>query len=134
MDASIASLGSDDEALGGSAEVAVLEAPFEPERWQAGKVVVRQSVHPVDSLSLDRDGNWSGDGSQEDSKLWVCEVRDAELSNESFVVVSPLGTIEKQEFPVRADRDLMERKTWTRQRVQAEEPADDEIVTHGEDA
>ncbi len=133
-DASTASPASDNEAPGGSAGVAVAEVPFEPGRWQAGKVVIRKSVHPVDSLSLDRDGIWSGDDSQEGSKLWVCEVRDAELTNDSFVVVSPLGTIEKEEFPVRADRDLLEPRVWTRQRVDAEEPANDEIATQGEDA
>jgi hypothetical protein len=97
-------------------------------------VVVRRSVHPVDSLSLKADGKWSGDGSSEGSKLWVCEVRDAELTNDSFVVVSPLGTIEEQEFPVRADRDLMGRKVWTRKRVEADKPASDEIAARGEDA
>ncbi len=129
-----ASLANDEAANGTEADADIVEVPFDPKRWQAGKVVVRKSVHPVDSLSLDEDGTWSGAGSSEASKLWVCEVRDAELNNDSFVVVSPLGTIEEQEFPVRADRDLMERKVLTRQRVDADEPASGDIATQGEDA
>lgn len=128
------SMVSDEAASGATAEADVVEVPFDPERWQAGKVVVRKSVHPVDSLSVDANGKWSVDGSPEASKLWVCEVRDAELSNDSFVVVSPLGTIEQQEFPVRADRDQMERKVWTRQRIDADEPARDDVAAEGEDA
>jgi multidrug efflux pump subunit AcrA (membrane-fusion protein) len=128
------SMASDEAASPAAAEADVVEVPFDPERWQAGKVVVRKSVHPVDSLSVDATGKWSVDGSPEASKLWVCEVRDAELSNDSFVVVSPLGTIEQQEFPVRADRDQMERKVWTRQRTDADEPARDDVTAQGEDA
>jgi multidrug efflux pump subunit AcrA (membrane-fusion protein) len=133
-DPSAAPLSSDEAAPPNLAEADIVEVPFKPEQWQAGKVVVRKSVHPVDSLSLDADGKWSGDGSSETSKLWVCEVRDADLTDDSFVVVSPLGTIEEQEFPVRADRDLMERKVWTRQRVDTEAPASDDAATQGEDA
>jgi hypothetical protein len=34
-------------------------------------------------------------------------VGDAELSNDSFVVVSPLGTFDQESLPVRADRQGM---------------------------
>jgi hypothetical protein len=78
---------------------------FDPDLWEPGRVVVRRSVNPVDSLSLgvaERDGMGAGA-----KRLWVCEVRDPALSAESFVVVSPLGDFDERGLPARAERSGM---------------------------
>ena len=39
-----------------------------------------------------------------ENRMWVCEVRDESLKGGSFVVVSPLGSVDDEVLPVRADR------------------------------
>jgi hypothetical protein len=68
---------------------------------------MRRSVYPVDALSVQLADNQSSDQvapSEIQRKYWVCEVGDAELSDDSFVVVSPLGDFDQESLPVRADR------------------------------
>ncbi len=36
--------------------------------------------------------------------MWVCEVRDESLQGGAYVVVSPLGSVDDEALPVRADR------------------------------
>jgi len=57
---------------------------FNPNLWQAGRVVNRNAVYPVDSLSI---------GVASDlRRWWVCEVQDQSMSAGSYVVVSPIGS------------------------------------------
>jgi multidrug efflux pump subunit AcrA (membrane-fusion protein) len=115
-------------------KIAELETPFDPERWDPGKVVVRKSVHPIDTLSIEAfqlvDPSSSAFASRK--RLWVCEVRDADLTNDSFVVVSPVGTIDEDTFPVRAER--IEQNEASGQVIDSDESAGGVVVTVGEDA
>lgn len=80
---------------------------FDPTQWEPGRVFVRQSVNPVDSLSMGDDAlpkdvmrsEFAGE-----NRMWVCEVRDESLQGGSYVVVSPLGSVDDEALPVRADR------------------------------
>jgi multidrug efflux pump subunit AcrA (membrane-fusion protein) len=72
---------------------------FDPSHWDPGRVVVRSSIHPVDTLSI---GN-AKPGNATD-RIWVCEVRDQVLQNGSFVVVSPVGSVDDEGMPARAER------------------------------
>ncbi len=75
-------------------------ANFDPNHWTPGRVVVRRSIHPVDTLSI-------GDatGSQAENRVWICEVREETLQNGSLVVVSPIGDIDGDGMPARAERE-----------------------------
>ncbi len=112
-----------------------LDSDFDPEDWQAGQVVVRKSVHPVDSLSVEAltPSQPASPGLVASTKRWVCEVRDAALNNDSFVVVSPVGAIEEDSFPVRAERSGLEERAS--QAAAAREPTPSaNIAAQGEDA
>ncbi|WDQ16183.1 HlyD family secretion protein [Rhodopirellula sp. P2] len=74
--------------------VADSELAFVPENWTAGRLVIRHDIRPIDLLS-------AVGGS---SDLWICEVPDQSVTGDSFVVVSPLGSIEADTFPVRAPK------------------------------
>jgi multidrug efflux pump subunit AcrA (membrane-fusion protein) len=80
---------------------------FDPLRWEPGRVVVRKSIHPVDSLRLATKVS-DGDrrGSARKQTFWVCEVGDDALPAGSFVIVSAMGDVDAQApTAVRADRD-----------------------------
>lgn len=68
------------------------ELVFDANAWSAGRLVIRQDVRPIDLLST-----FGGT-----SDHWICEVPDQSIHGDSFVVVSPLGSIESDTFPVRA--------------------------------
>jgi multidrug efflux pump subunit AcrA (membrane-fusion protein) len=70
------------------------EVAFVPDEWSPGRLVIRQDIRPIDLLS-------SVGGS---SDFWICEVPDQSINGDSFVVVSPLGSIEADTFPVRAKK------------------------------
>ncbi len=100
-----------EESTESGADVAATDG-FDAGKWEPGKVLVRESVVPVDSLMLDaipesmkpaRDNVIS----QFDpaNRLWVCEVQDSTLTGGSYVVVSPLSGIDDGALPVRADRE-----------------------------
>jgi multidrug efflux pump subunit AcrA (membrane-fusion protein) len=72
---------------------------FDPGDWDPGRVVVRSSIHPVDTLSI---GNAKSRNATD--RIWVCEVRDQVLQNGSFVVVSPVGSVDDEGMPARAER------------------------------
>lgn len=117
-----------------AAPVEELEIPFDADGWEAGRVVIRKSVHPIDSLSIDAASlsNPASSAFSSSKRLWVCEVRDAELTDDSFVVVSPVGTIDEDSFPVRAERSGM--KEQSDQAQDAEDSSAEMVVTFGEDA
>ncbi|QDT06352.1 Multidrug resistance protein MdtA precursor [Rubripirellula lacrimiformis] len=90
----------------------VIEDGFDPTQWMPGKVMVRGSVVPVDSLAVDLPDGAASDQATTSlfegaNRMWVCEVQDRELGG-AFVVVSPLGGIDEGSLPVRADRSGLE--------------------------
>jgi multidrug efflux pump subunit AcrA (membrane-fusion protein) len=76
------------------------EARFDPNRWDAGRVVVRSNIRPVDTLSIE-----TAPTKDPSDRIWICEVRDQVLRNGSFVVVSPIGSIDETGMPARAARE-----------------------------
>ncbi len=80
--------------------------PFDPTHWEPGRVFIRRSVNPVDSITLEGPSPGS-DGSPDSefaaaNRQWVCEVRNDELQGGAYVVVSPLGSFDNGDLPVRA--------------------------------
>jgi hypothetical protein len=104
------------EAAGGRSapEATSVVAPesFDPGDWVAGRVIVHEGIIPVDTLGGER--RWDGritrgestpdEGGDSEATLWVCEAVDPSLGDESFVVVSPLGSIESGSIPARVRR------------------------------
>ena len=74
---------------------------FDPNAWAAGRVVVRKSIVPVDSLR-ERSSD-SADEAATPERMWVCEVRDQTLTGGSFVVTSPLASVDNGSMPARAN-------------------------------
>lgn len=93
---------------------AELEVAFVPEEWSPGRLVIRQDIRPIDLLS-------SVGGS---SDFWICEVPDQSINGDSFVVVSPLGSIEADTFPVRAKKSNLTDAIETK----SDEPAPEAIT------
>jgi hypothetical protein len=50
-------------------------------------------------------------------RMWVCEVQDGNLAGGSFVVVSPIGGVEEDPVPVRADRSGIEKSTVNESKI-----------------
>ncbi len=78
---------------------------FDADAWRPGRVVVRESVIPVDSLSLGSDPNVHAESSfsrHAESRRWVCEDRNQLLVDGSFVAVSPLGFTQAAGIAARA--------------------------------
>jgi multidrug efflux pump subunit AcrA (membrane-fusion protein) len=73
---------------------------FDPAKWDPGRVFVRSQIHPVDSLSIGK-----ASGSKQENRVWVCEVRDEVLKQGSYIVVSPIGSIDDGGMPARAVLD-----------------------------
>lgn len=104
------------------------EIPFDPAEWQAGKVVVRDAIVPVDSLStnvkVDTENPIADDL---EKRNWVCEVRDGTIVDGSFVVTSPLASVGDGTIPARAETkvvgQLMEESSMSEQ-VATATPAD----------
>lgn len=82
------------------------EPKFNAADWQAGRVVVRRGVVPVDSLWLpadERQESERGNGKKE-RRFWICEIKDSPMSGGDWVVTSPLGEFEN-ELPARVLKD-----------------------------
>lgn len=97
---------------------------FDPDIWEPGRVFVRHRVNPVDSLSISTEQQQDAvdtEVSEEEQRLWVCEVRDSSLTSDSFVVVSPLGDFKELSLPVRAKKPAPEgqRRTVESRAVEA---------------
>ncbi|MFK8114116.1 MAG: efflux RND transporter periplasmic adaptor subunit [Rubripirellula sp.] len=92
---------------------------FDASQWEPGRVHLRQSIQPVDSLKLSQP-NTLLQASEFDgiNRMWVCEVRNESLTGGSFVVTSPLGGVDDEPMPVRADRTGYE-ETKTEATVEA---------------
>ena len=83
---------------------------FDPELWSAGRVVVRRSIIPIDSLRVNPpDPNDENTDSRiaQDERFWVCEVRDQVFNGDSFVVVSPLASVDNDNMPARASAEVI---------------------------
>ena len=81
---------------------------FDPDQWVPGRVIVRDSVIAVDSLVVVDQPVGSEQGIEPvTKKLWVCESRGGELEDGSFVVVSPLGGVDKGGLPSRTRRSMV---------------------------
>ena len=70
---------------------------FDPTGWDAGRVIVRSDIYPIDSLSVESTVDQVGS-----NRVWVCEVRDRSLQQGSYVVISPVGNVDDQGMPARA--------------------------------
>ncbi|KAA1257597.1 multidrug resistance protein MdtN [Rubripirellula obstinata] len=76
---------------------------FDPDDWQAGRVVSRNSVTPINSMIvLNKNSNGDAGPDQGEEKLWVCEVGNRSVGPDSWVVVSPIGTVDGDYLPARA--------------------------------
>ena len=69
---------------------------FDPSAWQAGRVMVRRNVMPVDSLWLSDADDAVSENRVLSSKLgdrryWICEIGGGEVNGGSWIVSSPLG-------------------------------------------
>ena len=82
---------------------------FNPKEWQPGRVSIRDSVIPVNSLKIASDENSSIDELNHNStnlvvgtqEFWVCEVVGIGSNAVEYVVTSPLGTLTELSFPAR---------------------------------
>ncbi|MEM6689469.1 MAG: HlyD family efflux transporter periplasmic adaptor subunit [Planctomycetota bacterium] len=80
-------------------------------KWQAGRVVVRGGIQPIDALTIDRKEQLMvGEVSDADSssvrlgdsrKFWVCESIDGSVAASDLVVTSPLGGVPDSGLPSR---------------------------------
>ena len=82
------------------------EPKFNAADWQAGRVVVRRGVVPVDSLWLpaDEGQEMAGSNGKKERRYWICEIKDSPMSGGDWVVISPLGEFE-EELPARVLKD-----------------------------
>ncbi|WP_372718847.1 efflux RND transporter periplasmic adaptor subunit [Novipirellula sp.] len=91
-----------DEAFGKTPET--IPDGFDPSAWQAGRIVNRDSIFPVDSLSVAgvfADSDQDNPLQNGDKKWWVCEVQDQRMKAGAYVVVSPVGTVDGDTMPAR---------------------------------
>lgn len=85
-----------------------VSVPFDASDWVAGRVLVRKWVTPVDTLAVEISPDTKSEldrfssRSDPNDKMWVCEVRDQWIDDGSFVVVSPLGSIDGSGLDARA--------------------------------
>ncbi|WP_197231870.1 efflux RND transporter periplasmic adaptor subunit [Novipirellula artificiosorum] len=79
---------------------------FDPLLWQAGRVINRDSIFPVDTLSIEGTEQTLVDPSLNftKKKWWVCEVQDQSMLAGAYVVVSPVGATGDQPIPARIRR------------------------------
>ncbi len=83
------------------------EPAFDPKPWSAGRIVIQSEVIPVDTLTISGDA-FKADEDQPISDLstrarfWVCETNGQDFGANSFVVTSPVGSIDAKGMPARA--------------------------------
>ncbi len=79
---------------------------FDPNQWQAGRVVIRKNIVPVDSLWLTDEPVKTSGSSAAQRRFWICEAMDGALKGGSWVVDSPLGDFEA-ELPARVRKESL---------------------------
>lgn len=84
---------------------------FDPEKWVPGQLSIIADVRPIDRFVDDRES------SSELSKTehWICEVTRASgddsgtsITDGSYVIVSPLGSLQSDIIPVRASSEIVQ--------------------------
>ncbi len=78
---------------------------FKTNDWSPGRVSIRESVMPVDSLAIKDPAasNITSDPTlPNDKEFWVCEVAGLSEQHSLFVVTSPLGSVTQSGFAARA--------------------------------
>jgi len=92
---------------GSAASIVSDDDDFDPLLWQAGRVLVRRDVVPVDSLWLSGGeddataaGNRRNGSKNGDRRYWICEIAGGEVKGGDWIVGSPLGEFD-DELPVR---------------------------------
>jgi multidrug efflux pump subunit AcrA (membrane-fusion protein) len=85
------------------------EDAFNPDDWTPGRVVIQNRIIPIDSLSLGSGGMKDGEinasnavGLADSRTYWVCHPQDENLTDGSWVVVSPLGDFSDEGISARA--------------------------------
>ena len=72
---------------------------------------MRRFITPVDSLTLHTEPDDQRDRFAQQTatadRMWVCEVRDELLTDGSFVVISPLGSVAGDGLAARAASDAV---------------------------
>ncbi len=91
------------QAAGDEALVDSDQQAFDPDAWTPGRVVVRKSIVPVDSLRPLGADLLEQSKSDPQDRMWVCEVLDQSLTGGSFLVTSPLASVDRGGMPARAD-------------------------------
>lgn len=88
-------------------DLAKPDEEFVEEEWEAGRVVVRGRVTPVDSLALELGTDPNEDSFAPGTKttMWVCEIGGEVGDEDLMVVVSPLGSVEKGSTPARIAKE-----------------------------
>ncbi|TWU20008.1 Multidrug resistance protein MdtN [Allorhodopirellula heiligendammensis] len=85
-------------------------AGFKPDLWVAGELRVLHGIRPVDQFIPTAKFTTGEDIAPTDEidpdagKAWICEIAGTALKDGAFVVVSPMGSIRTDAFPVRAPR------------------------------
>ncbi|TWT94205.1 efflux RND transporter periplasmic adaptor subunit [Neorhodopirellula pilleata] len=97
---------------------ALAEKGFDPTKWVPGKLQIVQDVRPVDRFVPESAPDAFIDNESE-PQFWICEVPKMNdpnhndsghiLGNGSYVIVSPLGSLQSNTLPVRASSDIVER-------------------------
>jgi multidrug efflux pump subunit AcrA (membrane-fusion protein) len=95
-------------------------AGFNPQDWVPGDLVILQNIRPVDRFTtaaefIDAEAGDDTqpaatpqpDGEMAAGKSWICEVPPGSLTDGSYVVVSPMGSLRSDVFPVRAASDVV---------------------------
>lgn len=90
---------------------------FDPTKWVPGKLQIVQDVRPVDRFVPEADPDAIFDDESE-PQFWICEVPKTNdpssnasgkiLGDGSYVIVSPLGSLQANTLPVRASADIVE--------------------------
>lgn len=86
-------------------------AGFVPGAWVAGELKVLQGIRPVDkfiptaAFKTGQDLAEDVDEDPDTGTAWICEIGDTPLQDGSLVVVSPMGSMQTDEFPVRASAE-----------------------------
>lgn len=91
---------------------------FDQAKWVPGKLQIVQDVRPVDRFVPESDPDGFLDDDSE-PQFWICEVPRANvtasedaggvLADGSYVIVSPLGSLQSDTLPVRASSDIVDR-------------------------
>ncbi len=77
---------------------------FNPSQWRAGRIVNRDSIFPVESLSVEgvfAESDQDNPLQNRDRKWWVCEVQNQTMKVGAYVVVSPVGVVDGDTMPAR---------------------------------